>query len=146
MKQLFRGNAYDRFEIARRLWIGASDMSRIEADDELAERIIRHSEFKSFALACHWRICPLLPERLLLQARANFQRSIAYRHMAFRRFNRQEFGQELRGLAVRQHAPQARGKFHEFRRGPIWANPVENRERHACVGEDNAGKASFVGF
>ncbi len=81
-------------------------MSRIDADDELAERIVRHSELELFAVACHWWIFPLPPLRLLLQAGADFQSSLVYRRMAFGPFNRQEFGQELRGLAVGSMLPK----------------------------------------
>jgi hypothetical protein len=52
----------DDFEIARHLLIRASDMSGIDADDELAQGIIGHSELKLCALACQWRAFPLLPK------------------------------------------------------------------------------------
>jgi hypothetical protein len=51
--------------------IGAAHMGRIEADNELPQRIVRHAEFELLALAGHWRIVPLLPERLFFQACAN---------------------------------------------------------------------------
>jgi len=97
----------DDFKIARGLLIRASDMSGIDADDEFAQGIIRHSEFELCALAFQWRILPLLPKRLVFQAGAKRQGPLAHRLMALGRFNGQEFGQELRGLAVRQHAAQA---------------------------------------
>ena len=55
--------------------------------------------------------------------------------MALGRFNGQEFGQELRSLAIRQHAAQARRYLHEFGRGPVRADFAENRERHGKVGK-----------
>ena len=98
----------DDFKVARWLLIRAPDMSGIDVDDEFAQGIIRHSELKLFALACQWRTFPYLPKRLVFQAGAKRQGSLAHRLMAFGRFNGQELGQELRGLAVRQHAAQAR--------------------------------------
>lgn len=92
-------------------------MSSIDADDEFAQGIIRHSELKLCALACQWRTFPLSPKRLIFQARAKRQGPLAHRLMALGRFNGQEFGQELRSLAIRQHAAQARRYLHEFGRG-----------------------------
>jgi hypothetical protein len=57
---------YANFEIARRLWIGAWHMGRIDADDEFLLWIVRHAQFELLALAGYWRIVPLLPERLFL--------------------------------------------------------------------------------
>ena len=79
---------------------------------------------------------PALAEAILVfKAGAKRQGSLARRLMAFRRFNGQEFGQELRSLAIRQHASQARRKLHEFGRGPVRANFTENREGHGKVGK-----------
>ena len=59
---------YDNFEIARRLWISASYMGRIDADDELPQRIVRHAEFELLALAGDWWNVRPLPDRLFFQA------------------------------------------------------------------------------
>jgi hypothetical protein len=67
--------------------------------------------------------------------RAKRQGPLTHRLMTLGRFNGQEFGQEFRGLAVRQHASQARRQLHEFRGGPVRANFAENRERHRNVGK-----------
>ena len=55
----------DDFKVTRHLLIRASDMSSIDADDEFAQGIIRHSELKLCALACQWRTFPLSPKRLI---------------------------------------------------------------------------------
>jgi hypothetical protein len=75
----------DNFKVARCVLIGTSDMSCIDADDEFARGIIRHAEFELFALACQWRSLPLLSKRLIFQARAKRQGSLAHRMMAFGR-------------------------------------------------------------
>ena len=68
-------------------------MGRIDADDELPQRIVRKAEFELLALASYWRIIPFPPERLFLQTSADRQRSLPGGHMAFGRLNRQELGQ-----------------------------------------------------
>ena len=77
----------DDFKVTRHLLIRASDMSGIDADDEFAQGIIRHSEFKLCALACQGRTLPLLPKRLIFQAGAKRQGPLAHRLMPLGRFN-----------------------------------------------------------
>src|SRR5208283_3319682 len=81
------------------------------------------------------RTFPLSPMRLVFQAGAKRQGPLAHRLMALGRFSGQEFGQELRSLAIRQHAAQARRYLHEFGRSPVGANFAENREGHGKVGK-----------
>ena len=110
------------FKVARCLLIRASDMSGIDAGDEFAQGIIGHSELKLCALACQRRTFPLLPKRLIFQAGAKRQGSLAHRLMAFRRFNGPEFRQNA-GFAkfvgsLDRHRPFHRrllqvGDFHE---------------------------------
>ena len=88
---------YDNFEIARRLWIGASHMGRIDADDELPQRIVRHAEFELLALAGDWWNVRPLPEQIVFPGARNRQRSLP----RLRQDNRKIQGVRLAAEATR---------------------------------------------
>lgn len=95
---------HDEVEISRRMLISATNVRRINADDELFAPISGKLRLK---LASAIRLGPRAPSflhHLIVEPLADPDGTLAHGRMRLSRFSGQEIGQHLRRLPVGQHA------------------------------------------
>ncbi|MFD1973549.1 hypothetical protein ACFSQQ_02160 [Mesorhizobium kowhaii] len=129
-------SSYNELEVSRGIGIGAANMCRIDADDELFASVAGKLHFKLASIVPLSSRAPFFLRDLFIEPFTDPDGPLAHGHVRLGGFNGQKFAKHLRCLPIRHHASQSRRQFNQFRRGSIRADLVE-----WCEGSDHARMA-----